>query len=82
MDGVNDSWNLSQADHVLKAQVLDVGLPHADELAQEADTGLQQLSVGLHGQSQSHRLKDNSVLSVVLVDVLRHLIACITEVGA
>ncbi len=82
MDGVNDSRDLSQADHVLKAQVLDVGLPHADELAQQADTGLQQLGVGLHGQSQRHCLKDDGVLSVVLVDVLGHLIAYTTEVGA
>ena len=79
VDGVNDSWNLSQADHVLQAQVLDVGLPHADELAQQADTGLQQLGVGLHGQRQSHRLKHDGVLSVVLVDVLGHLIAYTTE---
>ncbi len=82
MDGVNDSWNLSQADHVLQAQVLDVGLPHADELAQQAHAGLQQLCVGLHGQRQCHRLKDNGVLGVVLVDVLGHLVAYTTEVGA
>lgn len=82
VDGVNDSRDLSQADHVLQAQVLDVGLPYADELAQQADTGLQQLGVGLHGQSQGHRLKDDGVLSVILVDVLGHLISCMKEVGA
>ncbi len=82
MNGVNDSWNLSQADHVLQAQVLDVGLPHADELAQQAHTGLQQLRVRLHGQSQSHCLKDDGVLGVVLVDVLGHLIACIRQLDA
>ncbi len=81
MDGVDDSRDLSQADHVLQTQVLDVGLPHADELAQQADTGLQQLGVGLHGQSQSHRLKDNCVLSIVLVDVFGHLIAYVREIG-
>ena len=56
-------------------QVLDVGLPHAGELAQQADTGLQQLCVGLHGKSQRHCLKDGRMLSFVLVDVLGHLIA-------
>ena len=49
VDGVNDSWHLSQADHVLQAQVLDVRLPDTDELAQQADAGLQQLCVCFHG---------------------------------
>lgn len=76
VDGVNDGRNLSQANHVLQPQVLDVGLPDADELAQQAHTGLQQLGVCLHGQSQRHCLKDDGVLGVVLVDVLGNLVAC------
>ncbi len=82
MDGVNDSRDFSQADHVLQAQVLDVGLPHADELAQQAHAGLQQLRVRLHGQSQRHCLKDDGVLGVVLVDVLGYLIAYMIDIGA
>ena len=75
VNGVDDSRHFGQANHVLQAQVLDVGLPHADELAQQADTGLQQLRVSVHGQSQRHCLKNTGVLGIVLVDVLGYLIA-------
>ncbi|KAA6422209.1 MAG: hypothetical protein FRX49_07960 [Trebouxia sp. A1-2] len=55
---------------------IDAGLPHAGELAQQADTGLHQLCAGIHGQSQRHRLKDDRMLSFVLVDGFGHIIAC------
>lgn len=38
VDGVCDGGHLCQAHHVLQAQVLDVGLAHADELAQHRHT--------------------------------------------
>jgi len=73
VDGVDDSRDLSQAVSVLTQP--DVRLPHAHAVAQQADTGLQQLGVGLHGKSLRHRLKDDRMLRIVLIDVFGHLIS-------
>ena len=94
MDGVDDSRDLCQAVSVLTQP--DVRLPHAHAVAQQADTGLQQLGVGLHGKSLRHRLKDDGMLrivfghlisykkywcmSAVLADHLGHLIAYAKDV--
>lgn len=52
-------------------------MPHADAVAQQADTGLHQLCIGLHGKSQRYRLKDDCMLGFVLglvLGVFGHLV--------
>jgi hypothetical protein len=69
-DRVGDGRHLGQPHQVLQAQVLDVGLAHADEARQQRDARAQQLRVGLQRERERDRLKHHRVLRVVLVHVL------------
>ncbi len=74
-DCVGNGWHLGQPYQVLQAQVLDVGLAHADEARQQRDARAQQLRVGLQRERERDCLEHHRVLRVVLVHVLVWLAA-------
>lgn len=77
---VHHGGHLCQARHVLQRQVLEVGLPHAQELGQQRHPHVEQLRL-LQRDGHRHRLKHDGVHRVVLVHVLHRLRAWVRRAG-